>query len=256
MGEGWNNRRAEVDALRTGIELGLTLIDTAEMYASGVAEEVVAEAIAGQRDRVVIVSKVLPQNASAKGVVAACERSLKRLGTDHLDLYLLHWRGPHPLAETVAGFEALKAAGKIAGWGVSNFDVADMAELASVRGGSACAANQVLYHVGERGIEWQLLPDARRAGIAIMAYCPLGQGELLDEPVIVRLAARHGVDPAAICLAYLLAKPGVIAIPKSARADRVRGFAAALQVKLAAEDLQSLDRAFPPPRRKAPLAMT
>ena len=251
MGERKADRAREVAALKVGIELGLTLIDTAEMYGNGGAEEVVADAIAGVRDKVYLVSKVLPHNASRKGTIAACEQSLRRLKTDRIDLYLLHWRGSYPLADTVAAFERLKSDGKIGDWGVSNFDVDDMAELKRVS--DQCAANQVLYHLGSRGIEWQLLPDSQRAGIAVMAYCPLGQGELIGHPAIVKLAHKHSVAPAAIAVAFLLSKPGVIVIPKSSHAERVREFAVARDVKLDAQDFEFLDREFPAPKRKTAL---
>ncbi len=251
MGERKSDRAREVAALKAGIDLGLTLIDTAEMYGNGGAEEVVADAIAGVRDQVYLVSKVLPHNASRKGTIAACEQSLRRLKIDRIDLYLLHWRGSYPLADTVAAFERLKTDGKIGDWGVSNFDVDDMAELKRVS--SDCAANQVLYHVGSRGIEWQLLPESQRAGIAIMAYCPLGQGELIGHPATVKLARKHTVAPAAIAIAFLLSKPNVIAIPKSSHAERVREFSAARDVKLDAQDFEFLDREFPAPKRKMSL---
>jgi diketogulonate reductase-like aldo/keto reductase len=251
MGEQRGARAAEMAALRAGIEAGLTMIDTAEMYGSGGAEEVAGEAIAGARDRLFIVSKVLPHNASRRGTVSACEASLKRLKTERIDLYLLHWRGSHPLAETVAAFEALTAAGKIGAWGVSNFDIGDMAELAKVSGG--CAANQVLYHLGSRGIEWKLLPEMQKRGIVTMAYCPLGQGDLVRDQTISALARKHGVASSAIALAWLLSKPQVMAIPKSSRADRVGEFAQALTVKLDAEDFAALDKTFPPPKRQKPL---
>ena len=253
MGEKKADRAREVAALKAGIDLRLNVIDTAEMYGNGGAEEVVADAIAGTRDRVYLVSKVLPHNASRKGTIAACERSLKRLKTDRIDLYLLHWRGSYPLANTVASFEQLKSEGKIVDWGVSNFDADDMAELKRVGDGDRCAANQVLYHLGSRGIEWQLLPDSQRAGIPIMAYCPLGQGELIGHPAIVQLADKHAVAPSAIALAFLLAKPGILAIPKSSHAERVKDFATAREVKLDAEDVAILDREFPPPECKMAL---
>jgi diketogulonate reductase-like aldo/keto reductase len=256
MGEKKADRAREVAALKAGIDLGLTVIDSAEMYGNGGAEEVVAEAIAGARDKVYLVSKVLPHNASRKGTIDACEQSLQRLKTDRIDLYLLHWRGSYPLADTVAAFERLESDGKIGAWGVSNFDVDDMAELKRTSNGDRCAANQVLYHLGSRGIEWQLLPDSQRAGMPIMAYCPLGQGELIGHPAIVRLADKHAVAPAAIAVAFLLAKPGVLAIPKSSHAERVRDFAKARDVKLDTADYALLDREFPVPKRKAALAMT
>jgi diketogulonate reductase-like aldo/keto reductase len=251
MGEKKVDRAREVAALKAGIDLGLTVIDTAEMYGNGGAEEVAADAIVGVRDKVYLVSKVLPHSASRKGTIAACEQSLRRLKTDRIDLYLLHWRGSYPLADTVTAFERLKSDGKIGAWGVSNFDVDDMAELKRVS--SDCAANQVLYHLGSRGIEWQLLPENQRAGIPIMAYCPLGQGELIGHPAIVKLARKHSVKPAAIAIAFLLSKPGVIAIPKSSHAERVREFAAARDVKLDAQDFEFLDREFPAPKRKISL---
>ena len=251
MGEKKADRAREIAALKAGIDLGLTLIDTAEMYGNGGAEEVVAEAIAGARDTIFIVSKVLPHNASRNGTIDACERSLRRLKTDRIDLYLLHWRGSYPLADTVAAFERLKREGKIGDWGVSNFDVDDMVEL--TRTSDQCAANQVLYHLGSRGIEWQLLPESQRAEIPIMAYCPLGQGGLIGHPVIVQLSHKHAAPPAAIALAFLLAQPGVVAIPKSSRAEHVREFAMVKEVKLDATDVAMLNREFPPPKRKTAL---
>ena len=256
MGENRGARQTEVEALRAGIDLGMTVIDTAEMYGDGGAEEVVAEAIAGRREEIFLVGKVMPQNASLQGTIAACEKSLKRLKTERIDLYLLHWRGSYRLADTVAAFERLRAEGKIGEWGVSNFDVADMADLALVEDGARCAANQVMYHLGERGVEWQLLPEARRARMPVMAYCPLGQGNLLRNAVVVRLAGKHHVAASAVALAFLLARPGVLAIPKSAHADRVREFAAAPGVEFDTDDLALLDREFPPPKRKTALAMT
>jgi diketogulonate reductase-like aldo/keto reductase len=256
MGERRANRVGEIAALRTGIDLGLTLIDTAEMYASGGAEEMVAEAIDGRRDEVFIISKVLPQNASLRGTIAACDASLKRLRTGQIDLYLLHWRGSYRLSETVEAFERLKADGKIADWGVSNFDVSDMDELAGLPQGGHCAANQVMYHLGARGIEFDLLPHCQQNGIAVMAYCPLGQGRLVGHPAIAKLASKHRIPSSAIALAYLLSKPGVIAIPKSSKPERIKEFASARDVQLDAEDFAVLDRAFPPPKRKTYLAMS
>jgi diketogulonate reductase-like aldo/keto reductase len=250
MGERGSDRRAETAALRTGIEIGLSVIDTAEMYANGGAEEVVAEAISGHREQVYLVSKVLPSNASRQGTIAACEKSLKRLKTDLIDLYLLHWRGSYKLSETIDAFETLKLAGKIAGWGVSNFDTDDMRELSDE---AACAANQVLYHAGSRGIEASLLPYHQQRGIVTMAYCPLGQGDLLNHPVMTKLAAKHRVASSAVALAWLLTKPGVLAIPKSAKPERVKEFVAALTLKLDADDLALIDKELPPPKRKVPL---
>ncbi|HXF53095.1 MAG TPA: aldo/keto reductase [Hyphomicrobiaceae bacterium] len=254
MGERAGDHGSEVRALRTGLDLGLTLIDTAEMYGEGGAEEVVAEAITGRRGEVFLVSKVYPHNASKAGAIAACERSLKRLKTDRLDLYLLHWRGSIPLAETVEAFERLRNAGKIRYWGVSNFDVDDMQELLKTVAGSACAANQVLYHLGERGIEWQLLPDSRRRKIAIMAYSPLGQGRILRNRTLREVAARRGVAPAAVAVAWTLRQNNVISIPKSADEGRVRELAKARDLALEELDLAALDKAFPPPSGPSRLA--
>ena len=255
MGEDRRRAGAEADALRLGLDLGLTLIDTAEMYAEGGAEEVVGAALRGRRDEAFVVSKVLPTNASRRGTVAACERSLARLGVDRIDLYLLHWRGSHPLADTVAAFDDLVRAGKIGGWGVSNLDPDDMAEFASVPGGGACRTDQVLYNLSRRGIEFDLLPACRAAGMPLMAYSPLEQGRILDHPVLASIAERHGTTAAAIALAWTLRHPDVIAIPKSADPDRLRANRAALDVALGPDDLAELDRAFPPPRTKRPLAM-
>jgi diketogulonate reductase-like aldo/keto reductase len=256
MGERKSERAAEVAAIKLGLELGIRLIDTAEMYGQGGAEEMLAEALAGRRDEVFLVSKVYPHNASRKGTIAACERSLKRLKTDHLDLYLLHWRGSEPLAETVAAFETLKKGGKIRQWGVSNLDAGDMAELAGVPDGKNCASNQVLYHLGSRGVEWQLLEQCRKDKVMVMAYSPLGQGPILRNPALGKIAEKHGVDPAAIALAWVLRQPGVIAIPKAVNPDHVRADMKALDVTLDADDLKALDDAFPPPKRASPLDMT
>jgi diketogulonate reductase-like aldo/keto reductase len=255
MGESLRARRAEVAALRRGIELGMTLIDTAEMYADGGAEEVVAEAIAGCREQVFVVSKVLPSNASAAGTVAACERSLRRLGCEVLDLYLLHWRGGQPLASTVEGFERLKTRGLIRDWGVSNFDVDDLDELAALASGADCATNQVYYALSQRGPEFALLPWMAQRAMPAMAYCPLDEGRLVAHPALAPIARRLGVTAAQVALAWLLSRPGVIAIPKSASDARVAENAASAGVALDADDLAALDAAFPPPRRRRPLAM-
>ena len=255
MGEDKRRHADEVAALKLGIDLGMTLIDTAEMYASGGAETVVADAIAGRRDEVYVVSKVLPSNASRRGVETACEQSLKRLRTDTIDLYLLHWRGSVPLAETVAAFEALKEAGKIKQWGVSNFDVDDMEELAALADGNAVEANQVLYNPQRRGIEHDLIPWSRERGIAVMAYSPVGQGAILRDAKLAALAGKHGATPAQIVLAWVMRTEGVIAIPKAGRAEHVRDNRAALDITLTPDDLAELDRLFPPPRRKQPLEM-
>jgi diketogulonate reductase-like aldo/keto reductase len=253
MGERASERAAELKAVKLGLELGIRLVDTAEMYGEGKAEEIVGEAMGRLRDEIYLVSKVYPHNASRKGAIAACERSLKRLGTDRLDLYLLHWRGSHPLAETVEAFEALKKDSKIRNWGVSNLDAGDMDELA---GGKNCASNQVLYHLGSRGIEWQLLKKCQAAKIMVMAYSPLGQGPLLRKPALGKVAQKHGCDPAAVALAWVLRQPGVVTIPKATNPEHVRANIKALDVKLDAADLAALDAAFPPPKRSSALDMT
>ena len=255
MGENRAQRGAEADALRLGLDLGMTLIDTAEMYGEGGAEEVVAEAVKGRRDDAFIVSKVYPHNASRTGAIAACERSLKRLKTDRIDLYLLHWRGSHPLADTVAAFERLKADGKIGAWGVSNLDTDDMAELAGISAGKNCVANQVLYHLGSRGIEWDLLDACAKYNVAVMAYSPLGQGRILRDKALAKVAERHAVSVAAIALAWAMRHPHVIAIPKASRPEHVRENLVAADLVLTAADLADLDAAFPPPKRAAPLGM-
>jgi diketogulonate reductase-like aldo/keto reductase len=243
MGESRAREQAEIAALQLGIELGVRLIDTAEMYGNGRAEELVRAAIAGRRDEIFLVSKVLPENASRRGTVAACEASLKRLGTDRLDLYLLHWRGSIPVDETVAAFEALQAAGKIRRWGVSNFDIGEMAPLE----GSAVATNQVLYNLARRGIEFDLLPWCRARGIPIMAYSPIEQGRILKNRTLVALAEARGCSAAQIALAWVLSREGVFTIPKATAASHVREDIAALDIVLSAPEIASLDRAFPPP---------
>ena len=255
MGEGDASRAEEVASLRAGLDLGMTLIDTAEMYADGGAESVVGEAIQGRRDEVFLVSKVLPYNASRSGTIAACEASLKRLGTDHIELYLLHWRGRHPLAETVEAFETLKADGKIGAWGVSNFDQDDMLELLEAAEPARPLTNQVLYNLARRGIEFDLLRWSRVQGIPIMAYSPLDEGRLVGHPVLEEIGRIHQASSAQVALAFLLTKPGVIAIPKSGSPDRVRENHRAAEIRLTSEDLQLLDEAFPPPTRMRPLEM-
>lgn len=256
MGEPRSDRAAEAKAIAAGFDLGLTLIDTAEMYGEGGAEEVVASALqGGRREKAFLVSKVYPHNASRAGVIAACERSLKRLKTDRLDLYLLHWRGSYPLSETVAGFEKLKADGKIRHWGVSNFDRDDMEELADVANGKHCVANQVLYHLGSRGIDFDLIGGAAHDKVAVMAYSPLGQGAILRNATLQKLAKKHGTGPAAIALAWTMRHPHVIAIPKATNLAHVKENAAAATLTLDAEDLATLDAAFPPPKCKTPLGM-
>jgi diketogulonate reductase-like aldo/keto reductase len=252
MGEAGRDAE-EVAALRLGIELGLTLIDTAEMYGDGAAEKLVGQAIAGQRDQVFVVSKVYPHHAGRTSAVVALENTLKRLGTDHLDLYLLHWRGAIPLAETVDAFERMVRDGKIRRWGVSNFDTDDMAELEALPG---CAVNQVLYSPEHRGIEFDLLPWQAARNIPVMAYSPVGQGgRLLRNPALARVAARHRVSAAQVAIAWGLRQQGVISIPKAGTASHVRENAAALDLVLVAGDLAEIDAAFPPPRRRQALAM-
>jgi diketogulonate reductase-like aldo/keto reductase len=255
MGE--NRRRAadEEAALKLGIELGMTLIDTAEMYGNGTAEEIVARAAAGLRDSLFIVSKVLPYNAAQQGVVEACERSLKRLKTDHIDFYLLHWRGSVPLAETLAGFARLKRDGKIRHHGVSNFNTDDMQEWVGIAGGETVAANQILYNLGRRGPQYELIPWCRERGISIMAYTPLDQGRILGNRALQDVAARHGASAAQVALAWLLRQDGMIVIPKATTLDHVRDNRGALDLALDAGDLAALDRAFPPPKGRTALGM-
>ncbi len=255
MGEDSRRRAAEVKALQRGLDLGLSLIDTAEMYAEGGAEDVVADAIAGRRDGVYLVSKVYPHNASKAGVVAACERSLKRLKTDRMDLYLLHWRGQYPLGETVEAFERLVTQGKIKAWGVSNFDTDDMEELAGVASHGACVTNQVLYHLGSRGIEFDLLSACQRDSVAVMAYSPLGQGEVLADATLVAIAKARNLSSATVALAWVLRQAGVIAIPKASTLAHVEANAAAQDLVLDAAELAALDGAFQPPKRKTALGM-
>jgi len=255
MGEQAGRRSDEASALRLGLDLGLTLIDTAEMYADGGAEEVMGEAISGRRDEVFLVSKVLPQNATRRGTVAACERSLKRLGTDRIDLYLLHWRGGVPLEETVQAMEALKRDGKIRYWGVSNLDLSDMQELWDAPGGSRVATNQLLYNLGRRGIEWDLLPWLRQRGVPVMAYSPIEQSRLLGHPGLKRFARDHGMSAAQAALAWLLAQDGVIAIPKTSRRERLQENLEAMSRTLSPAQLAEIDRIFPPPDGPAPLEM-
>jgi len=256
MGEGRRPRPQEADALRLGLDLGMTLIDTAEMYGEGGAEEVVGDAVAGQRERAFIVSKVYPHNASRTGVAAACERSLKRLRIARIDLYLLHWRGSVPLAETVAGFEDLRVAGKIGAWGVSNLDTEELRELQGVPRGAACATDQVLYNPESRSIEFDLLAWCARAAMPVMAYSPVGQGgSLLRAKALQAIAKRNGATPAQVAIAWALRHPGVIAIPKASDPAHVRQNAAAAALALTPADLAAIDAAYPPPRRKQALEM-
>lgn len=245
----------ELATLRLGLDLGLTLIDTAEMYGDGRSEELVGEAIAGRRDEVFLVSKVYPHNAGRTGAVAACERSLRRLGTDRLDLYLLHWRGGVPLAETMEAFMALRKAGKIRHFGVSNLDLDDMRALWRVPGGKEVVANQLLYNLTRRGIEWDLLPWLREHGIALMAYSPIEQATLLRNPRLARFAQKHGISPVQAALGWLLAQQGVIAIPKTSHRERLRENHGALALTLSTQQLAELDAAFQPPDGPHPLAM-
>jgi diketogulonate reductase-like aldo/keto reductase len=266
LGEASAQRSAEVAVLRTAFEIGWRVVDTAEMYAEGGAEEVVGAAVAGAlaagsctRESLFVVSKVYPHHASRRGVVEACARSRRRLGLDVIDLYLLHWRGGEPLAETVAGFEELQRRGWIRHWGVSNFDVADLEELFAVPGGARCAANQVYFSLAQRGIEFDLLPWMQQRGLLPMAYSPVDQGALVGPrapAALCEIAARHGATPAQVALAALLARPGVMPIPKAGREAHLRENLAAGALRLTPDDLAALDRAFPPPRSKQPLAMT
>jgi diketogulonate reductase-like aldo/keto reductase len=261
MGERADRHSAEVAALRTAFDIGYRLIDTAEMYGEGGAETVVGDALSAAcrgglaRDEVLIVSKVYPHHASAEGMVRACERSLRRLQIDHIDLYLLHWRGTLALAETVDGFEVLQRRGWVRHWGVSNFDVDDLRELGTVPGGSGCSVNQIYYSLSERGPEFALLPWQRLKQMPAMAYSPIDQGALADHPSLRAVAERHAATPAQVALAWVLAQPGVIAIPKAAQALHLRHNWQAASLRLDRTDMATLDRLFPPPQRKTPLAM-
>ena len=255
MGERAGARKEEIAALKLGLDLGMTLIDTAEMYGNGGAEEVVAEAVRGRRDECFIVSKVLPENSTKAGTVAACARSLKRLKTDRIDLYLLHWRGGPKLKETLAGFQELIEAGAIRYWGVSNFDVGDMEELLGLSGGDSCASNQVLYNLRRRGIEAGLLPWCRERAIPIMAYSPFEQGRLLRDRVLTGVAIRHRATTAQIALAWILRHGDMMVIPKTSTAARVQENRAALDIELTERDLAELAKAFPAPKRQRPLEL-
>lgn len=255
LGENRHTRAEEIATLRLGLDLGLTLIDTAEMYGEGLAEELVGEVIEGRRDEVFLVSKVYPHDASRQGAVAACERSLRRLKSDRLDLYLLHWRGSIPLEETLEAFAALIRAGKIRYWGVSNFDVDDMEELTSLTGGSSVATDQVLYNLTRRGIEYDLFPWCRKHNIPVMAYSPIEQGRMLKDRALRNVAARHEASPAQVALAWLLKHDSLIVIPRSGKTEHVRENRAALDLELTGQDLAELDHAFPPPAEARPLAM-
>ena len=253
MAEKRGKRADEITALQAGIDLGMTLIDTAEMYADGGAEELVGEAIKGRRDKLFIVSKVYPWNASRSGTISACENSLKRMGIDTIDLYLLHWRGNYPLAETIEAFESLQKTGKIRHWGGSNLDQDDMKELLRAPGGEKCVTNQVLYNLTRRGIEYDLLPWCQARSISVMAYSPIEQGYLTAEPTAQAIAERHGATASQIALAWVLRQKGMIAIPKAGTVAHVQENFGALNIKLTDEDLAELDEAFPPPDGPQPL---
>jgi diketogulonate reductase-like aldo/keto reductase len=255
LGERPENRQNEIDALRFGIDVGMTLIDTAEMYGDGAAEELVGKALEGRRAEAFIVDKVLPHNATRQGTVAACEKSLRRLNTDRIDLYLLHWRGAVPLEETLAAFDDLVRAGKIRYWGVSNFDVPDMEQVASLSDAAAVATNQVLYNLTRRGIEYDLMPWCEQRHIPVMAYSPLEQGRLMGHSAIRRIADENSATPAQIALAWVLRKENLIAVPKASMPGHVKQNRIALDIHLTRDELAELDRAFPPPDHKMPLEM-
>jgi diketogulonate reductase-like aldo/keto reductase len=255
MEERGAGRAEAIEALRLGIDLGMTVIDTAEMYGEGAVEEVVGAAIAGRRDQVFLVSKCYPQNASRKRMTEACARSLRRLGTDRIDLYLLHWPGSVPIDETLDTFMRLKDEGKILDYGISNFDARGIQRVWSASGGGGIVTDQVLYNLSERGIEWDLLPWCRKRGLPLMAYTPLGQGALLRDPALARVGRRHGATPAQVALAWLLSRDGVLAIPKAGRREHVRENRKAADIVLDAQDLAELDAAFPPPDGPSPLAI-
>jgi diketogulonate reductase-like aldo/keto reductase len=253
LGEDPDGRDIQLSALRTGIEIGLTLIDTAEMYGDGAAEELVGKAVAGRRDDVFLVSKVLPHHATREGTAKACQDSLRRLGTDHLDMYLLHWRGPVPLAEVVEAMEALVHAGLIACWGVSNFDAPDVDELVAVPGGDHVQTDQILYNLAQRGPEYDLVPMCRELGMPLMVYSPVDHGRLLEQPAVRRMAADKGVTPAQLAIAWVLRLPDVFAVAKASTRAHVIENRAAMEIGFSQDELDQLDRIFPPPMAKAPL---
>ena len=256
LGDRRDRRQQEIAALQLGIDLGLTLIDTAEMYGDGASEELVAEAITGRRDRLFLVTKVLPGNArSRRSIVTSCERSLRRLRTDRIDLYLLHWRQGEELAMVVETFGELVTSGKIRHWGVSNFDMADLQELAALPGGREVASNQVLYNVSRRGIEYDLLPRARERGVNVMAYTPIEQGKVLRNSTLRDVAARHRATAVQVALAWVIRRDGVVAIPRTGSPEHVRENAGALAIELTQQDLDDIDRAFPPPTEPQSLEM-
>jgi diketogulonate reductase-like aldo/keto reductase len=253
LGEDPDGRDIQLSALRTGIEIGLTLIDTAEMYGDGAAEELVGKAVAGRRDDVFLVSKVLPHHATREGTAKACQDSLRRLGTDHLDMYLLHWRGPVPLAEVVEAMEALVHAGLIACWGVSNFDAPDVDELVAVPGGDHVQTDQVLYNLARRGPEYDLVPMCRELGMPLMAYSPVDHGRLLEQPAVRRMAADKRVTPAQLAIAWVLRLPDVFAVAKASTRAHVIENRAAMEIGFSQDELDQLDRIFPPPMAKVSL---
>jgi diketogulonate reductase-like aldo/keto reductase len=255
FGEHPENRKNEIEALQFGLDIGMRLVDTAEMYGDGASEELIGKALVGRRENAFLVDKVLPQHATRDGTIAACERSLRRLATDRIDLYLLHWRGHVPLEETLAGFDALVRAGKIRYWGVSNFDVDDMEETVALPGGDQVVTDQVLYNLMRRGIEYDLLPWCEQARLPVMAYSPLEQGRLLGDPELRRIAAEYSATPAQIALAWVLRNPRIIAVPKASAPGHVKQNRIALDIPLAQHDFAALDRAFPPPTSKVPLEM-
>jgi diketogulonate reductase-like aldo/keto reductase len=253
IGDSLRTGDAEQAALSRGLDLGLSLIDTAELYGNGASERLVGEVIQGRRDEVFLVSKVRPENAGEMSMMLACERSLERLGVDRLDLYLLHWESRHPMDEIIAGFEELVDEGMIARWGVSNLDMRAMTIMEGIDGAEHCQTNQVLYHLGSRGVEFDLLPWMQERTMPLMAYSPLGRGELLEHPALIAVADRHGATPAQIALAALMLREGVVLIPKASTIAHVEDNAAALEIQLDGEDLEALDRAFPPPTSEQPL---
>jgi diketogulonate reductase-like aldo/keto reductase len=256
MGESPRAREREVATLQLALDAGVRVIDTAEMYADGGAESIVGEALrGGRRRKAFVVTKVLPSNAGRRRVIAACERSLARLGVDRIDLYLLHWRSATPLAETVEAFEQLVHLGRIARWGVSNFDVADLQELYALLAGTHCAANQVYYSASRRGVEFDVLPWLHSRRVPLMAYCPFDEGRILNDRTLTTIGRKHGVSSAQVALAWLLAKPGVVAIPKAGRPEHLDENVAATNLKLDAEDMEQIDRRWRPPAGKQPLAI-
>lgn len=255
MAEDVRRRDDEIAALRLGLDLGMNMIDTAEVYADGNAEKLVGEAISGRRDEVFLVDKVAPNNATVNGTITACERSLRRLGTDRIDLFLLHWRGPVPLEEAVTAMTKLVTEGRIRHWGVSNFDLPDLVELTGLPGGTAVETNQVLYNLNHRGIEWELLPRCREAGLPVMAYSPMERGRMLEHPTLREVALRHDATPAQIAVAWVLRQEGVSVIPRASSPAHARDLRRAFDLRLTGDDLTLLDRVFPPPNGQQPLEM-